>query len=143
MELFHSGLIVTEQIINKHTVVFHDDIDQMTIGQFNRVNKFWMLSDDLGDDFADIDQMHIARLMLVAGDKSKTVRELQNLRILINNIINEVHPGQMAFACLIHSIDGEIVKDYSDDNLKRILKLLDPKVGDVKKKRHVKKSLLT
>lgn len=102
-----------------------------------------MLSDDLGNDFADIDNMHISRLMLVAGDKSKTLKEIQNLRILINNIISEVSPDQMAFAALIHSIDDVPVTDYSDDNLKRMLTMLNPRVSDVKKKRHAKKSSLT
>ena len=134
---------MTEYKINGHKVVIHDDIDQMTIAQFNKVNKFWMLSDDLGNDFADIDNMHISRLMLVAGDKSKTLKEIQNLRILINNIISEVSPDQMAFAALIHSIDDVPVTDYSDDNSKRMLTMLNPRVSDVKKKRHAKKSSLT
>lgn len=131
-----------ELTINKHKVLLHDDIDQMTINQFNKVNKYWTLSDDLGDDFADIDRTHIARLMIIAGDKAKVMKEVQNLRILINNIINEVHPDQLAFAALIHSIDGIPVIDYSEDNLKKLLIQLNPKVADVKKKRPKKKSSL-
>ena len=129
--------------INKHKVLIHDDIDQLTINQFNKVNKYWMLSDDLGDDFADIDRTHIARLLIIAGDKAKVIKEVQNLRILINNIINEVHPDQLAFAALVHSIDNVPVTDFSEDNLKKILLLLNPTVADVKKKRQKIKSSLT
>jgi hypothetical protein len=129
--------------INKHKVLIHDDIDQLTINQFNKVNKYWMLSDDLGDDFADIDRTHIARLLIIAGDKAKVIKEVQNMRILINNIINEVHPDQLAFAALIHSIDGVPMTDFSEDNLKKILLLLNPTVADVKKKRQKRKYSLT
>ena len=110
-----------ELTINKHKVLIHDDIDQLTISQYNKVNKYWMLSDDLGDDFADIDRTHIARILIIAGDKAKVIKEVQNMRILINNIINEVHPDQLAFAALIHSIDGVPVTDFSEDNFKKIL----------------------
>jgi len=129
-----------EEKIGKHKVVFHDDIEQMSINQFNKVNKYWMLSDSLGSDFADIDKMHLSRLTLVAGDKDKTVKEINNLRILVNNIINEVSPEQLAFVALIHSVDGKVVEDYSEDNLKRLMRELPLRVADVKKKRYVRKS---
>jgi len=123
-----------EVIINKHKLVIHDDIDQLTINQFNKVNKYWMLSDNLGNDFADIDKVHLSRLLLIAGDKEKTLKEVQNLRILVNNIILETSPEQLAFIALIHSIDGMLLTDFSDDNLKKILLQLNPKIGDIKKK---------
>ena len=132
-----------EEKIGKHSIVFHDDIDQMLVNQYNKVNKYWMLSDSLGSDFADIDKMHLARLSLVAGDKEKTIKEVNNLRILVHNIINEVSPEQLAYVALIHSIDGKVLEDYSEDNLKRLTKELPIKVGDVKKKRFVRKSTLT
>jgi hypothetical protein len=47
--------------------------------------------------------------------------------VLIFNIINEVNPESLAFACLIHSIDGVEVTDLSDENLKRIIKFLSDK----------------
>ena len=126
--------------IGKHSIIFHDDIEQMTIAQYNKVNKYWMLSDSLGNDFLDIDRMHLARLSIVAGDKDKTLKEVNNLRILVHNVINEVSPEQLAFVALIHSIDGKELTDYSEDNLKRLLKELPLTVADVKKKRFARKS---
>lgn len=101
-----------------------------------------MLSDSLGSDFADIDRMHLARIAIVAGDKEKVIKEVNNLRILVHNIINEVSPEQLAFVALIHSIDGRVIEDYSEDNLKRLARELPLKVSDVKKKRYAKKSTL-
>jgi len=135
--------VMREEKIGKHTIVFHDDIEQMTIAQYNKVNKYWMLSDSLGSDFVDIDKMHLSRLLIVAGDRDKTIKEVNNLRILVHNIINEVSPEQLAFVALIYSIDGKLLDDYSEDNLKRLIKTLPLKVGDVKKKRYARKSMLT
>lgn len=131
-----------EEKIGKHTVLFQDDIEQMSINQFNKVNKYWMLSDSLGSDFADIDRMHLTRIAIVAGDKDKVIKEVNNLRILVHNIINEVSPEQLAFVALIHSIDGRVVTDYSEDNLKKLIRELPLTVSDVKKKRYAKKSTL-
>ena len=128
--------------LGKHDVLLQDDIEQMSIAQFNKVNKYWMLSDSLGNDFADIDKLHLSRLLLVAGDKEKTVKEVNNLRILVNNIISEISPEQMAFVALIHSIDGELMDDYSEGNLKRLLEELSINVSDIKKKTSVRKSTM-
>jgi aspartyl-tRNA synthetase len=110
--------------LKKHTVVLYDDIDQLPIERFNKANKYWMLHDNLGSSFTDIDTTHISRLILVADNKEKVVKELENLRILIYNIINEVNPSQMAFACLVDSIDGKEITDISEEGIKRTLKLL-------------------
>jgi len=129
--------------IGKHTLILQDDIEQMSIAQFNKVNKYWMLSDSLGSDFADIDKLHLARLLLVAGDKDKTIKEVNNLRILVHNIIDEISPEQLAFVALIHSIDGKVLDDYSEDNLKRLATELPLKICDIKKKTSVRKSTVT
>jgi len=129
--------------VGKHTLILQDDIEQMSIAQFNKVNKYWMLSDSLGSDFADIDKLHLARLLLVAGDKDKTIKEVNNLRILVHNIIEEISPEQLAFIALIHSIDGKILDDYSEDNLKRLATELPLKICDIKKKTSVRKSTVT
>ena len=128
--------------LGKHNVLLQDDIEQMSIAQFNKVNKYWMLSDSLGNDFADIDKLHLSRLLLVAGDKEKTIKEVNNLRILVNNIISEISPEQMAFVALIHSIDGKLMDDYSEGNLKRLLEELSINVSDIKKKTSVRKSTM-
>ena len=98
------------------------DIEQLTAEKFSKVNKYWMLDDELGNSFADIDRIHMTRLILSLDDKEKAKKVIDNMRVLIHNIINEVNPESLAFACLIHSIDGVEIKDMSDENLKRTLK---------------------
>jgi hypothetical protein len=126
-----------KKLLRKTKVVLHDDIDQLLIDRFNKINKFWMLHDNLGSSFIDIDNTHIAKLILIADNKEKIIKELENLRILIFNIINEINPSHMAFACMVHSIDDKEVTDFSDEGIKRTLKRLSDvglTEGELKKK---------
>jgi len=132
---------MTELILRKGVkrtrVLLHNDIDQLPIEQFNKVNKHWILHDDLGSSFEDIDKTHLSRLYLSLDNKDKMKKEVDNLRILIHNIVNDINPHNLSFAALIHSINGEEVTDYSDENLKRIIERLSKcglTVGLLKKK---------
>lgn len=123
--------------LKRTKLMLYTDIDQLSAERFSKVNKYWMLYDELGNSFEDIDRIHITRIMLSMDDKEKAKRVLDNMRVLIHNIINEVNPESLAFVCLIHSIDGEEITDLSEDNLKRILKLLSDKglmYSELKKK---------
>jgi soluble cytochrome b562 len=118
-------------------IVLYDDIDQLSIDQFNRINKYWMLHDNIGSSFVDIDNNHLAKIMIVADNQDKVKKEVENMRLLIYNIINGINPSLMAFACLVHSIDGKEITDYSDEGIKKILKILNNSgltIGELKKK---------
>jgi hypothetical protein len=115
----------------------YDDIEQMPIERFNKANKFWMLSDNLGNSFDDIDKVHLSRMFLIADNKEKVIAEINNLRVLVYNIIKETHPDQLAFAALVHSVNGQECTDLSDEGLRTLLTELSKKgltVGEVKKK---------
>ena len=94
-------------------------------------------SEELRLGIEEIERIHITRLILAINDTEKLKKLLDNMRVLIHNIINEVDPESLSFACLIHSIDGVEVTDLSDENLKRIIKLLSEKglTNDVLKKK--------
>jgi len=128
--ILHKGLTRTK-------VLLYTDIEQLPADRFSKVNKYWMLSDELGCSFEDIERIHITRIALVLHDKDKAKKVLDNLRVLIYNIINEVNPQSLAFACMIYSINGVEVTDLSDDNLKKIIKELSDKgltIETIKKK---------
>lgn len=110
--------------LKAHSIEMFDDIDQLPIERFNKANKYWMLDDNIGSSFTDIDRTHISRIILVADNKEKVLKEIENLRILIYNVISEVNPSHMAFACLVETIDGEQVGDYSEEGIRRTLKRL-------------------
>jgi len=118
----NSGL---KKLFKRTKIVLHDDIDQLLIDRFNKINKYWMLNDNIGSSFQDIDNNHIAKLLLVADNKDKVIKEVENLRILIYNVINEVNPNHMAFACLVASIDDEANDDLSEVGIRKTLKKLN------------------
>ena len=130
------------------TVKLYNDIDQMPVERFNKVNKYWMLHDNIGSSISDFDTHHFNKLALLAGDKEKCVAELNNFRILVFNIQNETNVLQKSFACLVHSVNGEVQDDLSEDALDRLLKRLSDKglTQDVCKKKLMKlgrESILT
>lgn len=129
--------LILRKGLKRTRVLLYDDIEQMPVERFNKANKYWMLSDHLGNTFDDIDRVHISKLYYVAGDKDKTLKEIGNLRALVHNVIRETHPNQLAFAALVHSVDGKEVDDLSDDGLRRLISLLSDRglsAGEVKKK---------
>lgn len=107
--------------LKKTRIKLYNDIDQLPIERFNKANKYWMLHDNIGSSIEDFDRNHFQKIILLAGDKQKCIKELTNLRILIYNIMNETNVQQLSFACLIYSINGQELTDLSEENLRNIL----------------------
>lgn len=126
-----------EIAVKKHKILLWETIDELPIERFMAYNKYLMISGALGSTFEDIDANHLHQLVTVIDDKVKVIQQVTNLRELIYNIINEVNYDHHAFACLVYSIDGEVMSDITDNGLKRTLKRLSD-IGisnaDVKKK---------
>ena len=113
--------------LKKTTVKIYDNIDQMPIERFNKANKYWMLHDNIGSVPADFDANHYNKLTLLAGDKNKCIAELNNFRILVFNIQNEINVEHKSFACLVHSVNGVEQTDLSENALDVLLKSLSDK----------------
>jgi len=113
--------------LRKTTVKIYDNIDQMPIERFNKANKYWMLHDNIGSVPADFDANHFNKLNLLAGDEKKCKAELNNLRILVYNIQNEINVEHKSFACLVHSVNGVEQDDLSENALDVLLKSLSDK----------------
>lgn len=110
-------------IVNKKVVRVYDSIDEMPIVNFQKYNKYLLIDSGIGSDADDIDA-HITRVakFIKSNNAKKALQELQNMRQNMYMVNNEISPRYLAFAALIHSIDGEEVNDLSDDNLKALLK---------------------
>ena len=109
-------------IVNKKVVRVYDSIDEMPIVNFQKYNKYLLIDSGIGSDADDIDA-HITRVVkfIKSNNAKKALQELQNMRQNMYMVNNEISPRYLAFAALIHSIDGEEVNDLSDDGLKNIL----------------------
>lgn len=107
--------------INNREILVYDSIDELPMVNFQKYNKYMLIDSGIGSDINDIDT-HISRLAkYIKSDVSKAMQELQNMRQNLYMISSGISPKHLAFATLIHSIDGKEVTDLSDDNLKSIL----------------------
>lgn len=109
-------------IINNKVVRVYDSIDEMPIVNFQKYNKYLLIDSGVGSDADDIDA-HITKIakFIKSNDNKKALQELQNMRQNMYMVNNEISPKYLAFAALIHSIDGKEINDLSDDGLKNIL----------------------
>ena len=107
--------------LKKTTLKMYDDIDQLPVERFNKANKYWMLHDNIGSSIADFDANHFNKLALLAGDKAKCIAEMNNFRILVFNIMNEINVEHLSFACLVYSINDKEQTDLSENALRNIL----------------------
>ena len=119
-------------IVNKKVVRVYDSIDEMPIVNFQKYNKYLLIDSGIGSDADDIDA-HIVKIAkyIKSNNNKKALQELQNMRQNIYMVNSEISPKYLAFAALIHSVDGKEVNDLSDDGLKKLLQ-------DLKEVKHSK-----
>ena len=119
-------------LINKKIVRVYDSIDEMPIVNFQKYNKYLLIDSGIGSDADDIDA-HIVKIAkyIKSNNDKKALQELQNMRQNIYMVNSEISPKYLAFAALIHSVDGKEVNDLSDDGLKKLLQ-------DLKEVKHSK-----
>ena len=119
-------------LINKKIVRVYDSIDEMPIVNFQKYNKYLLIDSGIGSDADDIDA-HIVKIAkyIKSNNNRKALQELQNMRQNIYMVNSEISPKYLAFAALIHSVDGKEVNDLSDDGLKKLLQ-------DLKEVKHSK-----
>lgn len=110
----------------------YDSIDEMPIVNFQKYNKYLLIDSGIGSDVDDIDA-HIVKIAkyIKSNNNKKALQELQNMRQNIYMVNSEISPKYLAFAALIHSVDGKEVNDLSDDGLKKLLQ-------DLKEVKHSK-----
>lgn len=119
-------------VINNKVVQVYDSIDEMPIVNFQKYNKYLLIDSGIGSDADDIDS-HIVRIAryIKSNNSKKALQELQNMRQSIYMVNSEISPKYLAFAALIHSVNGKEVNDLSDDGLKKLLQ-------DIKEVKHSK-----
>lgn len=101
-------------------VEMYDGIDELPMSRFHKYNKMLLVDAGIGSDMADFDR-HITKAAqyIGKGDRENAVKELENLRQLVNAVQQGLSPRHMAFAALVKSIGGEPCGDISDDGIRR------------------------
>jgi len=108
--------------IKNKTIKLYDSIDELPIANFQKYNKCILIDSGLGSDVDSIDS-HIVNIakFINKGDKKSAMQELQNMRQNMHMIVSNVSPKNLAFAALIHSINGKEQKDLSDAHLQELI----------------------
>jgi len=106
----------------QHTITVYDDPECLPVDNYYRFNKYLLLDSSLGSSLEEFSTKHLNSLyVLIQNDKKQeAITQVNNLRQLFFQTINEVNVSQLAFTCLVHSIDGRKVEDYSESGLKAI-----------------------
>lgn len=112
--------------IKGHTVKLYDSIDELPIVNFQKYNKCILIDSGLGSDIDSVDS-HIVNIakFINSDNKKQALLELQNMRQNLYMIVSNVSPKNLAFAALIHSIDGEEQKDLSDTHLQELIDIIN------------------
>lgn len=116
-------------LFNNRTIEVYDSIEELPIVNFQKYNKYLLIDSGIGSDVDSIDE-HIVKIakLIKKEDSQKAMQELLNMRQNLYMINSEISPKYLAFAALIYKVDGEEVKDLSDDSLKEIL----TKINEIK-----------
>lgn len=119
-----------EEKIAGHRLEIYDSIDELPVSRFQKYNKLMLIDTGVGGDLQDINA-HISKIHgYLKTDINLAVRELDNLRQNMYMISQEMSPKYLAFMALVKSIDGKVIFDFSEKNLKVTLQ----KLSSVKKK---------
>lgn len=129
-------------VLNGRSVKLYDDISELPISRFQKYCKYSLYDAGIGGDIQSFDT-HAQRIAAyIHTDPDKAIIELENMRMNVSMILNEINPSNMAFACFVSSVDGKPYNDLSDEGIKALLSLfvnekqskLDRIFNSVKKK---------
>ena len=108
-----------------HTVVLYDSIDNLPIHLFSKMQKYQLIENGIGSNISEFDKHFEDTIDYLNHDKKdKAIKELRNLRHLFFHSLNEINPSHLSFCCMVYSIDGKQIVDYSEESLKRLCKQL-------------------
>lgn len=103
----------------------HESQKQLPINRYTDFQKYVLQDSGIGSTIADIDT-HYKKLdtFLGAGALEDAMRERHNLHIGLYLMINKINIEHISFACLIHSINGRRLKDFSEKHLEQVCREL-------------------
>lgn len=113
-------------VCGKHKVELYDSIQNLSIGRFQRFNKYQMVAIEIGSNFQDYDKRtEKTYKFLQQGMVAEAIQELNNRRQTVFNAYNEFQPTGKSLAVLVKKIDDRAYQDYSSNALDKIVERLD------------------
>ena len=120
--------------IGKKEVKLYTDIEEIPITRYSKFNKYMVLNEEVGHNFSDADA-HFSKIYALINSPAKLKTQLDNFRQLVYSLDKEQNFLNMAYACLVYSIDGIKCDDLTVSGINETLsKLTELTAKDVKKK---------
>jgi hypothetical protein len=112
--------------INDHEISIFAAAEEMPIGRYTKFQKYLLMGSGVGSDMPSINN-HFAKLFEYLTHKmnDQALQETKNLYFNMYLIFEEINVDSLAFACMVHSIDGKEINDLSEDGLKAVSELLN------------------
>lgn len=106
------------QINDKTTITLYSSIKELPIELSKKFNNYLLQDAGIGNTIESVDD-HLARLMVFVGEgkKDETLEELKNLRYNLFTMISQWDYESLSFGCMVKSINGEPVTDYSSEGI--------------------------
>jgi hypothetical protein len=105
---------------------FHDTIETLPMLQMHLFNMHVMQDSGMGSDFAAFDDRIGMLTQYVAANKPKeALQELHNLRFGVYFMFEQISLKTISVACLLHSIDNELIEIATDSDLQKAASKLE------------------
>lgn len=112
-------------LAKSHKVVLYDSIENLPIHLFSKMQKYQLIENGIGSNIGEFDKHFESIIDFLKHDKKdKAIKEFGNLRHLFFHALNEIDPSHMSFCCMVYSVDGKKITDYSDESLEKLCKQL-------------------
>ena len=113
-------------------VKFYDSIKELPIDRYNALQGYLMQDAGIGSTMQDV-EAHYRNLdmFLTAGKIQEAVIERQNLHLNFFAAINNINFKSLSFACLIYTINKEVIGCTETELNEALSKLEDLKYADV------------
>jgi hypothetical protein len=124
LELFKKANTVDLKL-KSNTISFYSSIHELPIELFTLFNSYVIQAIGIGTNIKDINTRFVnLDSFLSAGKITEAVQERTNMHMGIFYGLERINIDHISFACLVHSINGQEITDYSEEGLRRTIKKL-------------------
>jgi hypothetical protein len=106
------------QINDKTTITLYSSIKELPIELSKKFNNYLLQDAGIGNTIESVDD-HLARLMVFLSENKTpdALEEVKNLRYNLFSMISQWDYESLSFGCLIKTVNGEPVTDYSSEGI--------------------------
>ena len=116
----------------KHEIVYFNSAHDLGPRRYQKYNKYEMIAMGVGETIEDHEKRQAKAIGYARIEDTKSLLvELSNQHQCVYNALQEYSPSNMAFAVMVHSIDGKVYDRYDESALDEIIDNLE-RVGFTK-----------